>query len=320
MKKIIILLIVFCLIIISAVVIDMQETAKTQFVMNTVATITADGNSDSVIDKAFERVLEIEKHMSSHSDTSDLATGKLNLDTSFVISKGIGYGKISAGCFDITIKPLCDLWDINGDNPIVPSQEEIDKALQLVDYKKISLYDGTLALPEGMALELGAIAKGYAADEACRILRENGIENGLVDLGGNIVALGTKNVGVRNPLSENNGDYFGILKITDCAVATSGGYERYFEQNGQKYHHIFDPETGYPVKTDILSATVIAEKAIDADCWSTILFSAGTEKAKEYIDEYNLNAILLDTNKNVYVFGDVDFKLEKSTDYKLKAM
>lgn len=312
MKKYIVLFVMVAIVIISAAVWETRETTKTKFVLNTVSSITVKGNHDEAVDRAFERVAEIESRMSSHISTSDITTGKLNIDTSYVISKGIGYGNISGGSFDITVKPLCDLWDINGDNPKVPSKEEIDQVLNFVDYRKISLQDGNLVLPEGVALELGAIAKGYAADEACRILREEGIEDGLVDLGGNIVALGTKTVGVRNPLSENNGDYFGTLKLTDCAVATSGGYERYFEQDGVKYHHIFNPETGYPVETDILSATVIMDKAIDADCWSTILFSTGIEKAKEYINDYALKAILLDKNNNVYIFGNVDFELEKS--------
>ena len=179
----------------------------------------------------------------------------------------------------------------------------------MVDYRKVTVNDGKLAMPEGMAVDLGGIAKGYAADEAARILREGGVVDGIVDLGGNIVALGVKTVGIRNPLSENNGDYFGILTITDCAVATSGGYERYFEQDGKKYHHIFDPSTGYPVETDVLSASVICKKAIDADCWSTILFSAGIDKAREYINQYDLDAVLVDVNNNVYVFGNVVFEI-----------
>lgn len=312
MKKYIILIIVLVLVIGVAVVSETRETSKTRFVLNTVSTITVKGNHDKTVNAAFERVAEIESRMTSHSETSDIATGNLNLDTSYVISKAMGYSKTSDGSFDITIKPICDLWDINGDNPRVPSREEIENALQYVDYRKIAINDGKLILPEGMSLELGAIAKGYAADEACRILREEGIKEGIIDLGGNIVALGTKTVGIRNPMSENDGDYFGTLKITDCAVATSGGYERYFEQDGVRYHHIFDPDTGYPVETDILSATVIMDKAIDADCWSTILFSAGLEKAEEYIAEYDLNAVLVDKNSNVYVFGNADFTLEQS--------
>ncbi len=315
MKKYIILAVIIALIIGAAVISDTLETTKTQFVLNTVSTIKIKGNNTEAVNKAFTRISEIESRMSSHISTSDIATGTLNSDTSYVISKGLDYGNISEGKFDITVKPLCDLWDINGNNPRIPSQEEIDALLPLVNYQKVSLYSGNLVMEEGMALELGAIAKGYAADEACRILREEGVKDGFVDLGGNVVAIGTKTVGIRNPHSQNNGDYFGTLKINDCAVATSGGYERYFEQDGKKYHHIFDPKTGYPVETDILSASVICEKAIDADCWSTILFSVGVEKAKEYISQYNLNAILVDANKNVYVFGNVNFTLEESSGF-----
>ena len=138
------------------------------------------------------------------------------------------------------MEPVCKLWDIGGENQRVPAQEEIDSVLPLVNYQKVGFLNGNVVMDDNMELELGAIAKGYAADEACRILREDGIEDGIIDLGGNVVAIGTKTVGIRNPLSENNGDYFGTLQITDCAVATSGGYERCFEQGGVKYHHIFD--------------------------------------------------------------------------------
>lgn len=317
MKKYIILGVIISLILGVAVISEMRETSKTQFVLNTVSTITVKGNHSDAVDKAFARISEIEKHMSSHIATSDIVTGNLNLDTSYVISQGLGYGKISNGLFDITIKPICDLWDINGENPRLPDREEIDKALKFVNYKKVGFSNGNLVMDNGMEIELGGIAKGYAADEACRILREEGITDGFIDLGGNIVAIGTKTVGIRNPLSENNGEYFGTLQITDCAVATSGGYERYFEQDGKKYHHIFDPSTGYPVETDVLSATVVSEKAIDADCWSTILFSAGVEKAREYISKYNLIAILVDVNNNVYVFGNVNFELETNLGFNL---
>lgn len=313
MKKYIILILVFALIFVAAYVTDLGETSNTEFVLNTISSITVKGNNAEEVNKAFERVREIEEHMSSHSKSSDLSTGILHEDTAFVIEKGIHYGHISGGNFDITIKPISDLWDVNGDNPRVPDREEIEEALQFVDYTKITVEGDNLVLPQGMAIELGGIAKGYAADEACRILKASGIDNGIVDLGGNIVAMGEKTVGIRNPLSQKDGDYFGIITVSDRAVATSGGYERFFEQDGVKYHHIFDPDTGRPAETDILSATVICNTAIDADCWSTILFSAGVEKAEEYIEEYSLNAILVDANNFVHIYGNVDFSMKDGT-------
>lgn len=313
MKKYLILVAVVVIIIVAATVSKIGETTKTEFVLDTVSTITVKGNYTDEVDKAFNRIKEIEGRMSSHISTSDVVTGNLNVDTSYVISKGLGYGQISDGMFDITIKPICKLWDIGGENQRVPAQEEIDSILPLVNYQKVSFLKNNVVMDKGMELELGAIAKGYAADEACKILQEAGVKDAVIDLGGNVVAIGTKTVGIRNPLSENNGDYFGVLNITDCAVATSGGYERFFEQDGVRYHHIFNPSTGYPAETDILSATVVASKAIDADCWSTILFSAGMEKATEYISEHNLNAVLVDVNNNVYTFGNVSFTIEENS-------
>lgn len=314
MKKYVGLILVFCVIFAVAYVSDLSNTSKTQFVLNTISSISVKGHRDEAVNRAFDRIREIDEHMSSHSKSSDLETKFLHNDTAFVIEKGIYYGEISNGEFDITIKPVCNLWDINGDNPKVPDNTEIEEALKLVDYKKVIVDDNRLVLPKGMAIELGGIAKGYAADEACRILKESGVNDGLVDLGGNIVVIGEKNVGVRNPLSKNDGDYFGIITVSDCAVATSGGYERYFEQDGVKYHHIFDPYTGFPAQTDILSATVICDKAIDADCWSTILFSVGLNRAQEYIEEYSLNAIIVDSNNFVHIYGNVDFTMKDGTD------
>ena len=307
MKKYITLILVFTIIFIAAYVSDMGETSSTQFVLDTVSTITVKGNNDEAVDKAFDRVREIEEHMSSFSKSSDLATGVLNEDTAFVIKTGIKYGDVSEGAFDISVKPLSKLWNVSGDNPVVPSIEEIEKALDLVDYKQIRIEDNNLVLPEGMAVELGGIAKGYAADEARDILKEAGIDDGIVNLGGNVIAIGEKSIGIRNPLSNNDGDYFGIIKVHNRAVATSGGYERFFEQNGVKYHHIFDVNTGYPADTDILSATVICDNAIDADSWSTILFSVGVERAKKYIEEYKLDVVIMDNTGKIHIFGDVDF-------------
>lgn len=309
MRKYVILIVVFAIIFVSAYISDLGETSSTQFVLDTVSTITVKGNNDKVIDRAFSRVREIEEHMSSFSKTSDLATGVLNDDTTFVIKKGIKYGDISDGAFDISIKPLSKLWNINGDNPKVPEAKKIEEILRLVNYKNINIDGNKLLLPEGMSIELGGIAKGYAADEACRILKSAGITDGVVNLGGNVVVIGEKSVGIRNPVSQNDGDYFGIIKVKDCAVATSGGYERFFEQDGKKYHHIFDVKTGYPAQTDILSATVIFPDAIDADCWSTILFTVGLEKAEEYIEEYMLDAVIMDNEGQVHTYGDVDFEL-----------
>ncbi len=315
MKKYVSLILIFCVIFAIAYVSGLRNTSKTQFVLNTISSINVKGYREEAVNKAFERVREIDKRMSSHSKSSDLATGFLNDDTAFVINKGIYYGDVSKGGFDITIKPVCDLWDINGDKPSVPDNTEIEEALRLVDYKKVVIDDNNkLVLPKGMSIELGGIAKGYAADEACRILKEYGVNDGIVDLGGNIVAIGEKTIGVRNPLSKNDGDYFGIITASDCSVATSGGYERYFEQDGVKYHHIFDPYTGFPAQTDILSVTVICKSAIDADCWSTILFSAGLDKAQEYIEEYNLDAIIADTDNLVHIYGNVNFTMKDGTD------
>lgn len=303
--------------------------------LNTIIKIEAFGpDASSAIDQAFARIGDIEKKMTVNADSSEIVevnkragkeSYKVSPDTFYVVKKGTEYSQLSQGRFDITIGTLVKLWGIGTDKARVPELDEITKALKLVDYRQLELDEKSNSIflkKEGMALDLGAIAKGYAADEAARILRENGVESGLIDLGGNIYALGKKpdgrpwKIGVQNPF-EPRGSSFATLEVADKTLVTSGIYERYFEKNGKRYHHILDTSTGFPVENGLASVTIVSESSIDADAMSTMAFSMGLNSGTKFIErQKGVEAIFVTTDRKVYATSGVknyNFKIIDKT-------
>lgn len=192
----------------------------------------------------------------------------------------------TGGKFDPTIEPVSSLWDIHSGQGHVPSQEELEAALQKVGWDKLVLTQSTAQLLDGAQLDLGGIAKGYAADRAVAILREYGVERAILSLGGNVYVLGQRDektpwkVGIQDP--DDKTRTRGTLSVRDCSVVTSGDYERYFEQDGVRYHHIFDPASGFPGNTGVRSVTVVCDSSTRADAYSTALFLMGPEQGLEF--------------------------------------
>ncbi len=271
--------------------------------------------SNALITDAFKLMSEYEKTLSRTIDGSDIdrinkASGEataVNEETLQVISKGIGFGDLSGGVFDITVGKASTLWDFHESleegGTEVPSAEALKEASEHIDYKAISMDEasGTVRLddPE-MMLDLGGIAKGYIADRVSEYLRGLGVTSGIVNLGGNIEVIGGKagslgasleeqsdfSLGIRDPLDETGG-LLGIYPGRDVTIVTSGTYERFIEVDGVKYHHILDPETGWPVDTDVLQVSVIAGAGHSADCdgLSTVCLALGSDKGSELIKE-----------------------------------
>ena len=269
--------------------------------------------SNALITDAFKLMSEYEKTLSRTIDGSDIdrinkASGEataVNEETLQVISKGIGFGDLSGGVFDITVGKASALWDFHESleegGTEVPSAEALKEASGHIDYKAISIDEasGTVRLddPE-MMLDLGGIAKGYIADRVSEYLRGLGVTSGIVNLGGNIEVIGGKagslgasleeqsdfSLGIRDPLDETGG-LLGIYPGRDVTIVTSGTYERFIEVDGVKYHHILDPETGWPVDTDVLQVSVIAGAGHSADCdgLSTVCLALGSDKGTELI-------------------------------------
>jgi thiamine biosynthesis lipoprotein len=280
--------------------------ARTEYIFGTVCSVRLQqGGGDDVYRKIFERLREIDNVFNVNKDgtvfdsinrEAGVRPVKAPDEALRVLGKALYFAKLSGGKFDPTIGPLVKLWGIGLGGESVPTRDDIDSALSLVNWQDVVIDDenGTVFLrKKGMVLDLGGIVKGYAADEALAIVMASGAGGVLIDLGGNIIVYGEKTgkqagkpwrIGVQAPLKER-GEFIGILETAGGAVVTSGNYERYFEQDGVRYHHILSTETGYPVENGILSVTVTQNVpprngnggALDADALSTALFALGLD-------------------------------------------
>ncbi len=223
-----------------------------------------------------------------------------------VIATSIECGRITGGAFDITYFPLRPLWDYKSPVPALPSQERIEAALRLVDYARIQvdLEHNTVELPAGFCIDLGGIAKGYGVDRAMRVMLEQGLENGLVQAGGDTKALGRKfgeswQIAIKNP--RRKGEVFALLPVVNQCVQTSGDYERFFEIDGQRYHHIIDPRTGWPSK-GCMSATVIGPDATFCDGIATAMCVLGPEAGMAIIEQLErVEAVLVGMDGEVHL-------------------
>lgn len=282
--------------------------------MGTYVTITVyDENKEKgteAIDNAFQRIFEIEDRLSNFIESSEVS--QLNIDKELLnpsdeirenLEKSVYYGQLSEGAFDITVQPILDLYiESFGVNKRAPNAEEIEEELKKVDYQEIIIEESKISLGREQKITLGGIAKGYAVDEAVEILKEKGIRHALVNAGGDMRAIGLKyggtewNIALANP--RNKKDYITTVNINDKAIVTSGDYERYFDEN-KSFHHIVDPRTGYSA-TELMSVTIIAESAFDADAISTSVFVLGKEKGMELIESIdNVEGILITREKKI---------------------
>ena len=274
---------------------EAQEAENSFFAMNTYMTFTAygEGAEDALVD-ARVRVEEVEALWSVTDEESEIYQANhsggepvnVSEETAELVSFALEMAEKTDGALEPTIYPVLRAWGFTTDTKQVPSQEEINALLGDVGHEKITL-DGTLlTVPEGMELDLGAVGKGYAGDLAAEAVRARGIECAILSLGGNIQAVGSRpdgtdwRVGLRSPWEDGT---LGVLRVSDQAVVTSGGYENYFEdEDGNVYWHILDPETGYPAKSGLLSVTIICPQGRMGDALSTALFVMGPQKAEEY--------------------------------------
>ena len=225
--------------------------------------------------------------LNSHAGDGTLVP--LDAQVTDLLSFAKSVSQLVPGCFDITIAPVMDAWGFTTEERHVPTAEALTAAMALVDSGKLIVDEAASAARlerAGMEVDLGAVAKGFAAGRADAVLREEGVTSALLDLGGNVTAIGSKldgsawQVAVKDP--QNTSEALCVLSLEDQTASTSGGYERYFEENGQIYHHIIDPETGYPADSGLLSVTVISSDHMLADALSTTLFVAGPEEALDF--------------------------------------
>lgn len=289
------------------------------FVMDTFVDQKLSGaDSKRAVETVNQLLLDFENRISVYRSSSEIAGINQNAGVAYVkvspetfqlLKTAKEYCALSKGLFDITIGPLTDLWNITGANPRVPDEREIEAALELVNYEDLLLREedcSVMLRRQGQSLNLGGMAKGAAGALAIEVAKSCGVHSGYLSVGGNIFTIGKKEdgssyrFGVRDPRGESS-DYIGIVELTDTTMATSGDYERYFEENGVRYHHILNPDTGYPGDSDLISVSVICEDGTMADFLSTTLFLAGKEKAIEYAEAEFFDFILIDREKNVYL-------------------
>jgi len=281
-------------------------------------------------------LIELESILSANRDDTNLAAinasaglaaVKAAPETIVVLSEALLFSQKTEGAFDPTVGPLVKAWNIGTDYAAVPKADALRTALSLIDYKKVSLDEkaGTVFLAEkGMKLDLGAIAKGYAADEIVRILSAHKIRKAIIDLGGNVFAFGEKSpgkswtIGIRDP-ENNTGNSILSLPVKNKSVVTSGIYERFFEQDGVKYHHILDTTTGYPIQNDLLSVTIITGRSMQADALSTSVFALGPKKGKALVESLpDTDAIFVFKDKHIEATGDMAARINLlSTEYTL---
>lgn len=235
----------------------------------------------------------------------------LSEECAALIQKGLYYSELSEGAFDITIEPVSSLWDFTSEDPIVPDANEVAQAVEKVGYKKVELEGNRIRFAEeGMGIELGAIAKGYIADQIKAFLMSKGVKHAIIDLGGNVLCLGERpngepfRIGIQKPFAKRS-ETVATTKVRDRSVVSSGIYERYFEKDGQLYHHILNPKDGYPYENELLSVTILSDESGDGDALSTTCYALGLDKGMELIQQLSdVEAVFITKDGELHYSND----------------
>ena len=308
-----------------------KESTREVYAMDTYMTLKAYGeNGDEALDKCVSLIEEMDNMFSIGvedsyvSEVNKEGSGYVNDDFENIIKEALYVYENTDGAFDITVYPLMEAWGFAGGEKRVPSDDEIESLLEKVDSSKINYNEeeNYIELEEGVKIDFGGIAKGYASNKVIDLLKEEGVISAVVSLGGNVQCLGTKtdgsywNIAIEDP--DDTEKYLGSIKVKDKAVITSGGYERYFEENGKTYHHILDPFTGKPANNGVKSVTIISDDGMLSDALSTALFVMGTEKACDYYRKHNKEFdFIIKTDDNGLIISQ-GIKDSFNTDYDAK--
>lgn len=301
---------------------EMSKTEQVEhstefFAMGTYITLSAYGeDAGPILDFAKGQITKLESKWSVTNENSEIyqvnhSEGKsvdVSPETVDLLQFALKIAKQTDGALDPTIYPLVEEWGFISGNYQIPSDEKLEGLLQNTGYDRVSLSENRITVPDGYELDLGAVGKGYAGQAVSDLLKNEGITSALLDIGGNIQMIGKRpggekwRLGIKNPFGDGS---IGVLQAEDCAVVTSGGYERYFTgEDGKKYWHILDPHTGKPADSGLASVTVISENGTLCDALSTALFVMGAEKAEEYWREYGSFDMLLITQANEIILTE----------------
>jgi thiamine biosynthesis lipoprotein len=295
---------------------------KREFLMDTEVEIILPQGSEEDFSAAFKEMKRIEKLMNVHDPESEISrinrlgskeAIKVSKEIFEVLKEALKYSGLTSGAFDVSIRPLSRLWGERGKLKEIPEVKEIEEKLPLVNYKDIVLNERNQTVEfrrEGMALDLGGVAKGYVSDQAIKVLKGKGIKEALINVGGDIRVMGGRNwkVGLQHPRKEN--EVLAVIRLKDQAIATSGDYQRYFIKEGKRYHHIINPKTGYPV-TKCMSVTVIGPNAIQTDILATGVFILGPEKGMELIESLkDIEGIIIDAQGMILLSSGLKGRLQ----------
>lgn len=278
-------------------------------------------NSRELLQQAEAMLIDFEKRFSANDPSSDLMkinqhAGikpiKVDRDLFNLIKIGKNISISSDAIMNVTIGPLVKLWRIGFDDARLPGDEEIKERLQLIDPKNIELdeVEATVYLSKnGMEIDLGALAKGYFADILKDFFLKNGVQAGIIDLGGNVLTIGTSpkqqdgywRVGIQNPF-KSRGNLLAVVAVKDQSVVTSGIYERTLQVGKKAYHHILDSKTGYPIENDVASVTIVSDLSIDGEIWTTLLFAKNTKEGIQWLNQIDgIEGVIVSKNGDVYV-------------------
>lgn len=287
----------------------------------TVSIAVYDEKDKEYLTPAFDLVYDIEKLISNKlsstyvsliNQNAGIAPVEVPEELFSLIEYAMNMNEKTDGLFNPAIGALSSLWGIATDNAKVPDEESLEKALLLINPGDVVLdkENSTVYLKKaGMMLDLGGIGKGYASNKVRDFLVSKGVERAIINLGGNVHTIGTKSngqkwkVGIMNP--ESHGSYIALVDTADQCVITSGGYERFFEEDGVIYHHILDSSTGYPFVSDLLSATIITDDGILGDALSTSAFAGGKEYAEKLAKKFGVKIIVYTTEKELITFDEL---------------
>ncbi len=289
------------------------KLSEVGFYLDTVITLTAYVKDGQVLKDALKECSRYEQLLSRTAEGSDVwrinhAEGnpvEVSDDTIAILKCAKKISELSGGAFDVTIAPVSTMWNFTSGDPVLPDAGKIAMAAALVDYTKLELEGNTVTLPKGMMIDLGGIAKGYIADRVKAYLEKQGVKHAILSFGGNIVGIGVKpdgsewKVGIQD-IDKPTGDYMMVSRNTGGSTVTSGIYERGFDLDGVRYHHLLSSETGWPIQNELASVTIFSDSSMEGDALSTAAFVLGTEEGLQLIESLDgIEAVFIGRDRSV---------------------
>lgn len=317
---------------------EAEAHSRDTFAMDTLMSFTAYGpQGEAAVEIAAQEVVRLDGLLSVTGENSQIwalnhAQGepvKLGEDAIALLTAAQSLGQATDGALDVTMYPLVKAWGFTTGSYQIPDEDTISALLEHTGYEAIAIDGDTVTLPQGMEVDFGALAKGYAGEKCVKLLREQGVTSAILRLSGNIQTIGAKpdgsawRIAIRDPESADSSGYLGVLELVDQAAVTSGNYERFFEQDGVRYCHIIDPATGAPTQNSLTSVTIVGDSGTVCDGLSTALFVMGRDRALDYWrSNSGFEAILVEQDKNVWITPGLadQFKLAEGLGYTLNIL